>query len=130
MPTNSLDDRKHTFTSLSLRDLVDARDLFHVHLMKKKNVVATAVGLYLVEKESRERVEPRRLDNSIVQPGFSWPCVLVFVDDYEAATHFDTHSHPDSYVPRSIYMPDGREVPVCIIEAKRDEFNPPALESD
>jgi hypothetical protein len=38
------------FPSLSLKDLVEARDLFHYHLMNKKNVVATAVGLYRIRK--------------------------------------------------------------------------------
>jgi hypothetical protein len=31
------------FPSLSLKDLAEARDLFHYHLMNKKNVVATAL---------------------------------------------------------------------------------------
>ena len=35
------------FTSLSLRDLLDARDAYHVHLSHLENVVATAVGRYL-----------------------------------------------------------------------------------
>jgi hypothetical protein len=98
--------------------------------MNKKNVVATAVGLYLVAKDDAARHQPRRLENSVIRPGFSWPCVLVFVDDYEAATVFDAkHQHPDTYVPRSIYMPDGREIPICIVEAKREELTPPAPES-
>jgi len=32
------------FSMLSLRDLLAARDFFHVHLMHKANVVGTAVG--------------------------------------------------------------------------------------
>src|SRR5689334_10285547 len=36
------------FASLSLKDLVEARDLFHYHLINKKNVVATALGLYRI----------------------------------------------------------------------------------
>jgi hypothetical protein len=44
----------HTFTSsenfahLSLRDLLEARDQYHVHLMRRPNVVATAVGRYRI----------------------------------------------------------------------------------
>ena len=34
------------FSMLSLRDLLAARDFFHVHLMHKANVVGTAVGRY------------------------------------------------------------------------------------
>jgi hypothetical protein len=36
------------FASLSLKDLIEARDLYHFHLMNKANVVGTAVGLYLI----------------------------------------------------------------------------------
>jgi hypothetical protein len=32
------------FTSLSLKDLVKARDLYHFHLMNKANVVGTAAA--------------------------------------------------------------------------------------
>lgn len=39
------------FASLSLRDLLEARDLYHLHLMNKKNVVATAVGYYRIRKQ-------------------------------------------------------------------------------
>ena len=34
------------FSSLSLKDLIEARDLYHFHLMDKANVVGTAIGLY------------------------------------------------------------------------------------
>ena len=36
------------FNMLSLNDLLKARDLYHVHLMHKQNVVATAIGRYLI----------------------------------------------------------------------------------
>ena len=36
------------FSSLSLKDLIEARDLYHFHLMNKANVIGTAVGLYLI----------------------------------------------------------------------------------
>lgn len=32
------------FHSLSIRDLLDARDQFHVHLAHKPNVFSTAIG--------------------------------------------------------------------------------------
>ena len=35
------------FNTLSLRDLIEARDHYHVHLVHKRNVVATAVGRYI-----------------------------------------------------------------------------------
>src|SRR4051794_1722396 len=49
---------ENNFKSLSLKDLLAARDLYHFHLMNKANVVGTAVGLYLIrnsdEYPSRE----------------------------------------------------------------------------
>jgi len=50
------------FSSLSLKDLIEARDLFHYHLLNKKNVVATALGLYLIRKRDR-RAWPAALGN-------------------------------------------------------------------
>ncbi len=81
------------FSHLSVRDLVEARDQFHVHLMNKKNVVATAIGRYLIrlsdlDKDGKFKPAPddvylqnpkRALDNSMVID-ISWPCVLVLVD--------------------------------------------------
>ena len=32
------------FSTLSLKDLIEARDLYHFHLMSKANVVGTAAG--------------------------------------------------------------------------------------
>ena len=82
------------FRALSLRDLLEARDAYHYHLMNKPNVVGTAVGLYLIRKadpppaprgrELKPRVGPkteRTLGNSEVRD-YSWPCVLVFVDTW------------------------------------------------
>ena len=36
------------FTSLSLRDLLEARDAYHVQLSRLHGVVGTAVGRYLI----------------------------------------------------------------------------------
>jgi hypothetical protein len=33
-----------TFASLSLKDLIEARDVFHYHLMNKKNVLGDGAG--------------------------------------------------------------------------------------
>ena len=49
-----MSEEKHAdfeFSSLSLKDLIEARDLYHFHLMSKANVVGTAVGLYLIRNE-------------------------------------------------------------------------------
>jgi hypothetical protein len=43
------------FNLLSLRDLVAARDQFHLHLINKPHVVATAVGRYRIRMTCRRR---------------------------------------------------------------------------
>ena len=82
---------QHTqFNNLSVRDLLEARDLFHVHLMNKENVVGTALGRYRIRNEdlddndkiiSRpkdyEHKDGRSLSNSRVVDQ-SWPCNSCF----------------------------------------------------
>lgn len=121
------------FTSLSLKDLIEARDLFHYHLINKKNVVATALGLYRIRKsdpwpkphESAARPhsrksERRTLFNSEVRP-YSWPCVYVFVSSWEYETSLA--DNPSDVVPKSLFLPDGRSVPVCVIEALKQPLS-------
>src|SRR5690349_19333963 len=80
------------FSSLSLGDLLVARERNHYELMRKLNVIATAVGYYLIRKNdpwpTREHITPqakdrppRTLGNSEVR-SYSWPCILVFVKDW------------------------------------------------
>jgi hypothetical protein len=128
-PTNNL------YAALSLRDLLDARDQYHVHLMRHPNVVATAIGYYRIRqddtwpgvKPEHKGEGPRTLANSEVRP-YSWPAVLVFVDKWVAAEEFGKGRDydPDKMVPRTLYLPDGRRVPVCVIEAPRDPVSPSA----
>src|SRR5579859_6275709 len=44
----------HDFRSLGIRDFLDARDQFHVHLAQKPNVFSTAIGLYLIRASDPE----------------------------------------------------------------------------
>ena len=86
---------KRDFNLLTLRDLLEARHHYHVHLAHLPNVVGTAVGRYLVHEDdwyakhlpSTKRGTPkprmpRTLFNTVVTP-WSWPCVLVFIDTWE-----------------------------------------------
>jgi hypothetical protein len=127
------------YDALSLSDLIDARDQYHVHLMRHPRVVATAVGYYRIRREDSwpgtypvvRRVEPRTLENSEIR-GYSWPAVLVFVDQWIAAEEFarGRRYDPDEIVPKTLFLPDGRRVPVCVIEAPRDPVipaQPPAI---
>lgn len=113
------------FATLSLRDLLEAREAYHVHLLRQRNVVATAIGRYLLRDEEdqpgsfAERLEtppgekePRRLERVRVTDR-SWPCVIVFVDRWMRAD--EIRAAPDEMVPRRLYLPDGRVVPTCVV---------------
>jgi hypothetical protein len=130
---NTLFRSSSTFASLSLKDLAEARNLFHYHLMNKKNVVATALGLYRIRKSDSwpdkhhppQRVrkpedERRTLFNSEVRP-YLWPCVYVFVSSWEYETTL-SKTDPSDVVRKSLFLPDGRAVPVCVIEARQQPY--------
>jgi len=119
------------FRSLSLKDLLDARDTYHWHLMNKANVVGTAVGAYLIRDAdadagkagSKARRQPRTFGNSSVRD-ISWPCVLVLVRDWVEASGFggaDGKFAPQDMVPKTLFMPDGRVVPVCVVQVSPAE---------
>ncbi|HEY6803054.1 MAG TPA: hypothetical protein VI306_05680 [Pyrinomonadaceae bacterium] len=118
------------FNALSLRDLLEAREAAHVHLARKDGVVGTAVGRYLIRRNDpnskdayavfpgdKDELGPRRLDNSVIAP-WSWPCVLVFVKSWRKQADF--RNDPKNFISPSIDLPDGREVPVCVVEATPD----------
>ncbi|BBY62816.1 Nal1-like putative serine protease [Mycolicibacterium helvum] len=127
------------FQSLGVRDLLDARDQFRVHLAHKPNVFSTAVGRYLVRdtdpdthevsnarlSHRQPKAAPRTLRNSSVKT-WSWPCVLVFVKRWQ--TLDDLAKHPEDVVPPFIYMPDGRIIPVCVVLAESAHLSAPILD--
>jgi len=120
-----MDERIQRFSALSLSDLLEARNAFHVHLMHKANVVGTAVGRYLRRKKKVPKKEPRTLSNSEVQD-ISWPCVLVFVSEWVDDKNFGPgrEAHAADFIPDAIYLPDGRQVPICVVHAPVDEKQP------
>jgi hypothetical protein len=120
---------RQDFHSLSAKDLLDARDHYHVHLSHLENVVGTAVGLYRIRVSDAEAVNPnaphtagivtpRMLTNTVVKK-WSWPCVLVFVDRW--VTLEELRKRPEEVVPSRLYLPDGRIIPTCVVYAPRDE---------
>jgi hypothetical protein len=127
---------KRDYSSLSVKDLLDARDAYHVHLSHLANVVATAIGRYRIrhddwyaEHPAGERptdktvthpTYPRTLYNSVIRP-WSWPCVLVFVRGWVDRSDFGTGQkeiEPDQMVPGALFMPDGRVIPTCVIQVE------------
>jgi len=129
---------ERNFASLATKDLIEARDLYHWHLVHRANVVGTAVGLYRIRKtdpwptEYRSDLEeaqvqavtpkgPRTLENSEIRE-YSWPCILVFVDRWIDPSEFRpgrSGASPDQMVPKTLYLPDGRMVPVCVVMIER-----------
>jgi hypothetical protein len=115
------------FSVLSLSDLLLARDKNHVDLMRRQNVVGTAVGYYLIrhndpwpktshEQKSAGHRTPRTLGNSGIRP-YSWPCILVFVNEWMAEKDLPWTDR----VPPALYLEDNRKVPVCVVEAPLQE---------
>lgn len=124
------------FDSLSFRDLLEARDAYHVHLMNYPHVVATAVGRYRIRAEDswpepdgtmkHKGTGPRTLGNSEVRP-YSWPAILVFVDEWVDVAAFGKGKRydPSEMVPRTLYLPDGRKAPVCVTLVEKVAQAPP-----
>lgn len=116
----------YEYSQLSLADLLRARDNYHFHLMNKPNVIGTAVGYYLIRddpaaKKAAENGETRErtFNNSSVRND-SWPCVLVLVSEWHHEEKFGADGHYDAtdLVPKTLFMPDGQAVPVCVVKAE------------
>jgi hypothetical protein len=125
-------DRGADFLALSVRDLADARDAYHVHLANLDNVVGTALGRFLIRRDDPDFKDPtakkpewptqkRTLANTRVTP-WSWPCVLVFVKEWMEKAPCGADA--DQVVPRLLYLPDGRQVPTCVV------YSPLSTDSD
>jgi hypothetical protein len=124
------------FDSLSFQNLLEARDVYHVHLMNHPHVVATAVGRYRIRTEDSwpeadgtvkyNGTGPRTLGNSEVRP-YSWPAILVFVDEWVDVSAFgkDKRYDPNQMVPPTLYLQSGRKVPVCVILVEKVAQTPP-----
>jgi hypothetical protein len=132
---------KRDFRSLSVIDLLEAREAYHVHLAHLENVVATAIGCYRIRREdpdaneakpvqdwkTHQEAPPRTLQNTVVRP-WSWPCLLVFVNRWQSPEDL-VKQDPDQVVPRFLYMPDGRVVPTCVLLVEQQDKAPPPLQN-
>lgn len=116
------------FSSLSIRDLMEAREHYHVHLSNIESVVGTAIGRYRIHESDwyadhppstprgkPKPKEPRTFENTVVRP-WSWPCVLVLVRQWLP------HGAPgQTPIPKQLYLPDGRIIPTCVMLAPPDD---------
>ena len=104
MPLPSAVDPYKTYSTLSFRDLVEARDFYHSQLMRKQNVVGTALDRYLQRKAGVRKTAAKILSNTEVKKN-SWPCILVFVRKWAADSQFGsakTQITPGNFIPPSI----------------------------
>jgi len=116
--------RNRNFQSLALSDLVEARAHYHVHLTNKANVVGTAVGLYLIRNDGVPPDAARTFANSGVRDD-SWPCVLVMVSEWQTRDQFNGSALAiHDLIPPTLYMPDGRTIPVCVVEVRPSSPSP------
>jgi hypothetical protein len=124
-----LNPSKRDFLSLSISDLLEAREAYHVHISRMERVIGTAIGRFLIRRqdkdfkdpygqEKRFQSTPRTLVNSGIRK-WSWPCVLVFVESW--LTKEEMREQPDEVVPPLLYLPDGRVIPTCVVCAGLDE---------
>jgi hypothetical protein len=130
--------RRQHFESLSIKDLLLARDIYHYHLMNKANVVGTAIGRYLIRdtdlwpkdlgSDRHAQVSGKKgvrtFNNSHVR-SYSWPCVLVLVDTWLNEDTFNSagQAHPTDMVPSALFLEDGRSVPVCVVKVEEVPCN-------
>src|SRR4051794_24376612 len=121
MPIDSFaSDMMAGYGHLNIVDLLTAREQYHVFLTRHPNVVATAIGRYLIRNPGIDENAVRTLANSHVDLDKSWPCVLVFVDKWQSEADLVHSKSPGAVIPKTLYLPDGRALPVCIVEARRD----------
>lgn len=124
------------YKTLSVKDLLEARDTYHYHLTNLRNVVATAIGYYRFhpDDEAAKNKDTRQfpgsfdkekyLHDTIVTPN-SYPSVLIFVKNW--FTRQEMAKKIDQYIPPHLYLRDGRVIPTCVLRAKREEHAAPPL---
>lgn len=126
---NYLDPSNRDFSSLSIKDLLEAREAYHVHLSRMERVIGTAIGRFLIRRSDKDFRNPYSAESAAKSPArtlgnadvrkWSWPCVLVFVRDWHTKEAMRTQ--PDNVVPSFLYLSDGRVVPTCVICVGLDE---------
>jgi hypothetical protein len=117
------------YDSLTVKDLLEAREAYHNFLVKKKHVVGTAVGRIRKRKEGVPDSDPKTLSSTELNPK-SWPCLMVFVDGWQDLSNQPIRiksqtKNPDEFnaedlVPELLYLPDGRVIPTCVLRLDFD----------
>lgn len=122
------------YSSLSVYDLLLARDARHAQYARNPNVIGTAIGRYLIRKGEEHVRVGRDADVATIEQirakgasrtaatasvtRDSWPCVLVFVRKLLPPDQV----HPSDYIEPFIVIETDRPprvivAPVCIVES-------------
>jgi hypothetical protein len=130
---------ERSFNNLDIKDLLEAREAFHIYLINMENVVATAIGRFRFRRRELRKIrppvdasqlkikmdaKPKTLQNTVSPPG-AFPCILVFVNRWLKVKNMK--DRPDQVVPRFLYLPDGRMIPTCVILVTKKDQAPPSL---
>jgi hypothetical protein len=122
--------------TLSIAELLAAREAWHVPLSNMHNVVGTAIGLYRFRKKDPSGIRPRAsrgertLANSEARKNETFPCVLVFVKEWIDLDQFVADNPQENLqhvVPQFLYTSDGLVVPTCVIKVDLDETPDPGV---
>jgi hypothetical protein len=122
--------------TLSIAELLAAREAWHVPLSNMHNVVGTAIGLYRFRKKDPSGIRPRAsrgertLANSEARKSETFPCVLVFVKEWVDLGRFVSDNPQENLqhvVPQFLYTSDGLVVPTCVIKVDLDETPDPGV---
>ena len=113
---------RRNFSSLSIKDLLDARDAYHVHLAHYETVIGTAIGRYLLRpKEAKhwrgEVTEMSRAHWRTPSCGRGRGHAFSF----SFASGFRGKLKVGEKIPDVLYLGDGRAVPTCVVYAPLDE---------
>jgi hypothetical protein len=118
------------FKTLTIPELLTAREAWHVPLSNMHSVIATAIGFYRFRKEDKNALgsriqvtEARTLDNSEVRAE-SYPCILVLVKEWHALKELQEDKLGESMqhiIPQLLYTSTGLVVPTCVIKVDIDD---------
>lgn len=113
------DAEAEAFRTLSIRDLLEARSLYHAHLVGlDEHVLGTALGL---KRSRRGRGGAKTFENTDIDDT-AYPCIYVFVWAWRDEAEFrGDRTLLSRYIPPVLYLPDGRKVPTCVLQVTTQE---------
>ena len=62
---SGLEENRFNYFALSIKDLLEARETYHVHLSNFPNVVATALSRYRIRRDDPNFIDPKKTSEKI-----------------------------------------------------------------